>query len=358
MTLKHPYIGLPDRQFWENEPGIVRPALFDPVSPPPFSIARDEPIVTAGSCFAQHVARHLRARRFNHLVTEPAHPVFDHELAQRFNYGVFSARYGNIYTTRQLRQTLLRAYGVFDPIETSWPRGDTGRVIDPFRPQIQPDGFVSEAELLADRDVHLAAIRSAVEQAAVFVFTLGLTETWADRRDGAIFPLAPGVAGGAYDAEIFEFSNFGVDETTEDLVFALGFLRERNPDVKIILTVSPVPLNATMEDRHVFVSTTWSKAVLRIAAENACQALDRTVYFPSYEIITSPHARGIYYGDDRREVTDRGVRHVMRLFLQHFADAESQAAPAGREKADVQAHMAAMDRLVDALCDEEAISNR
>jgi hypothetical protein len=42
----------------------------------------------------------------------------------------------------------------------------------------------------------------------VLVFTFGLTESWRNRADGAIFPLAPGVAGGEFHGDRYEFVNF------------------------------------------------------------------------------------------------------------------------------------------------------
>lgn len=315
MSPRHPYQGLPDRQFWKKDPAIADGALFDPVSPAPFRLGRATRVVTAGSCFAQHLARHLVAAGYGHFVTEPAHGLFPPDLAARFNYGAFSARYGNVYTARQLLQLFQRAYGIFTPGAEAWPQGSGARVVDPFRPQIQPEGFVSLEELRADRESHFAAIRRAVEGAEVFVFTLGLTEAWEDPRDGAIFPLAPGVAGGQWDEGAARFVNFDEAQTADDLIAALSFLRARNPGVKVVLTVSPVPLNATYESRHVWVSTTWSKAALRLAAETACKALPEVIYFPSYEVITAPHLRGRYFGPDAREVLPEGVAHVMRLFL-------------------------------------------
>jgi len=88
--------------------------------------------------------------------------------------------------------------------------------------------------------------------------------------------------------------------------------------VKILLTVSPVPLVATYEKRHVLVSNTVSKSVLRVAADEVERAFDNVIYFPSYEIITSPANSGKYYQDDLRRVTDIGIDHVMRVFSKHF----------------------------------------
>ena len=359
MTRRTPYSGLPDRQFWSKDPGITVPEDFDPVTAVPFTISNTDRVVTAGSCFAQHLAKGLELAGFNHFVTEAAHPMFSARLAARYNYGAFSARYGNVYTARQFLQLLHRAYGEFDPQAVFWPKGAQGRVVDPFRPQIQPEGFVSLDELLADRVQHFAAIRYAVEQADVLVFTLGLTEAWEDSRDGAVFPLAPGVAGGVYVPELVRFRNFDLDETKADLLAALAFVRARNPKLRLMLTVSPVPLNATYEDQHVFVSTAYSKAVLRCAAEAAARALPQCAYFPSYEIITAPQIRGRYYGPDCREVLPAGVAHVMKTFFRHFAG-EGEAPVNSERPARLIAgeiHRAEMQRVIDVLCDEEAINN-
>lgn len=360
MFKRHPYVGRPDYQFWRKEPGVAEPALFDPVGTPGFLIEPADKVVTAGSCFAQHVARFLAQAGFDFLVTEQPHSLLAKPVADKLNYGLFSARYGNIYTTRQLRQLLERAYGMFTPIDGAWRRQD-GRWVDPFRPQILPGGYVSPREVELDRDIHLAAVRRAIEEMSVFVFTLGLTESWLDSRDGAAYPLAPGVAAGLYDDSIHEFRNFDVSEVSEDLQWSLDFIRSRNPSVKFILTVSPVPLNATALDRHVAVSTAYSKAVLRVVAEQVCHANAHCDYFPSYEIITSPITRAAYFEDDAREIRMEGVRHVMSLFLKHYADMPTGTPGTPKLPRDkpekIPNRIEQAEALMQVLCDEEAIDN-
>lgn len=361
MTKRHPYAGQPDYQFWRKDPGLLEPSLFDPVGKPAFAVDAQDRVVTAGSCFAQHVARYLEQSGFDFLVTEQPHPLLHESVARKLNYGLFSARYGNIYTTRQLRQLLERAYGTFKPIDGAWQRED-GRWVDPFRPQILPGGYVSSREVKLDRKAHFSAIRRAIDRMSVFIFTLGLTESWMDRRDGAVYPLAPGVAGGAYDETIHEFRNFDVGEVAADLQWSLDFIRSRNPSVKFVITVSPVPLNATALDRHVAVSTSYSKSVLRVAAEQVCNANDLCDYFPSYEIITSPITRAAYFEDDAREIRPEGVHHVMSLFLKHYADMQSgmpgpYLAVSGRRSTKAPSRMEQAEALMQALCDEEAIDN-
>ena len=93
--MTHPYSGKPNRQFWKREPGLDDPSLLDPVSSPEFRISPKDRVVTAGSCFAQHVARALSEAGFRHHVTERAHPIIPKKLAEAHRYGMFSARYGN-----------------------------------------------------------------------------------------------------------------------------------------------------------------------------------------------------------------------------------------------------------------------
>lgn len=355
----HPYANAPAYRFWRKAVAEPPANEIDPVVVGKFEIRATDKVATAGSCFAQHMARYLSASGFSYFVTETAHPILPPNLVQDYNYGTFSARYGNIYTSRQLVQLLHRAYGLFTPAEDVWPAAD-GSFIDPFRPQIQPAGFATEAEFRADRQSHFAAIRTMVEHLDVFVFTLGLTETWIHDRDGAVFPVCPGVSGGEFDPGRHKFVNLRTSEVVTDMTEALRFIRGRNPGAKFVLTVSPVPLIATAADRHVLVSTTYSKACLRVAAEEIVETFEGAAYFPSYEIITGNHARGRYFADDLRSVTELGVQHVMRMFMRHYTR-QGESAGATVNSQDTAQQDAAAEQLawtkevVAAVCDEEAL---
>lgn len=312
----HPYQHIGDHQFWKRAVTWAPPGGLDPVVHTRYSIGPDDSIGTLGSCFAQHLARHLARSGIRYFVPEAAPEGMSPQEAQRRQYGVFSARYGNVYTVRQAVQLVERAFGDFVPVEEPWERGEV--LVDPFRPTVEPDGFVDAPALLADRERHLAAVRRVFSESSVLVFTLGLTEAWRSRSDGAVFATAPGVNGGEWDPERYEFVNFDIDEVRGDLRRWCDLVRSVNPRVRVLLTVSPVPLIATYEDRHVLVSTNWSKSVLRVAAEDAYQAFDFVDYFPSYELISAATAPRNYFAPDLREVTDVGVAHVMRSFTRHY----------------------------------------
>ncbi|MFP1631691.1 GSCFA domain-containing protein [Zhengella sp. ZM62] len=353
---KSPYSTLPDHCFWRRANRGAKEGAVDPVVQAGFHITPDMKIATAGSCFAQHIARQLSKSGFNYFVAERAHPLIRAEVARRMNYGTFSARFGNLYTTRQLWQLAQRAYGRFTPHEDAWEH--EGGWLDPYRPNIQPGGFVTLEELHADRAQHFAAVRTMLEECDVFVFTFGLTEAWRSKVDGAVFPLCPGTAGGTFDPGRHEFVNFTVDEVVADFSAFTDFLLEVNPDVNILMTVSPVPLMATARaDTSVIVSTAYSKAVLRVATEMLAAKYEEAFYFPSYEVITGNHAMGRYFEEDLREVHPAGVAHVMRLFMKHYCGIETGAPrplPA-RDDDSGDAFAEKMAENIGVICDEELL---
>jgi hypothetical protein len=156
------------------------------------------------------------------------------------------------------------------------------------------------------------------------------------------------VAAGRFDPDRHRFLNLGVREVVEDLDAFRAELRAVNPMARLILTVSPVPLAATAEPRHVWTATTLSKAVLRVAAEEIATR-PGAIYFPAYEIITSPAARGGYFEADLRSVSAAGVDHVMRLFFTHLVEPGAvQPEPVPADDPFLEQARAA----VEILCDE------
>lgn len=349
--MSNPYSNLHNHQFWRRSVAGVERFRFDPVVETRFVIAPEQRVATAGSCFAQHISNRLSRIGFNYFVTESGDEL-DEATRRELNYGVFSARYGNIYTSRQLLQLFQECQGQRIPAERTWLRDD-GRYVDALRPQIAPAGFGSPDEVISAREIHLARVREMFGQCDIFVFTLGLTETWRSTLDGTVYPLAPGVAGGSFDPERHEFVNLGIHEVMDDMESFLALLRHLNPRVKVVLTVSPVPLIATYENRNVLVSTTYSKSVLRVAADMLYRNHPEWIeYFPSYEIITGNYNNSAYYESDYRGINSIGVDHAMRCFLQHYTAGGAQAA---EQTAADPVVIAGSQANADVVCDEEAI---
>lgn len=341
----NPYQSLPPRSFWR--PAVAEPDMLDidDLWTPKFAIGQDDVVLTAGSCFAQHIGRAMVGRGMNWRDTEPAPPGLTPDQRRSRHYGVFSFRTGNIYTAATLRQWLAWAHGTAPPPDEVW--SSAGRYFDPPRPAVEPDGYASAADVLAARRVTLDAIRRGVAEASCLVFTLGLTEAWVDRGDGTVHAVCPGTVRGTFDADRYAFHNFTVAEVHRDLAAAIDLARAANPDLRVLLTVSPVPLTATATGGHALVATTYSKSVLRAVAGQLALERDHVDYFPSYEIITGFPFRGVFFEPNLRTVTAEGVSFVMRRFFGALT-----RRPAGAPSVEPARHVPGEE---DLLCDDAVL---
>ena len=166
------------------------------------------------------------------------------------------------------------------------------------------------------RAQHLNAVRRALTDMDLFVYTFGLTEAWVDKRDGTVYPTAPGTIAGTFDPELFEFKNFTFNEVMDDFLRFRQVILRRNNRARFLVTVSPVPLTATASNEHVLAATTYSKSVLRAVAGELSQKFADVDYFPSYEIIASHFSRGAFYENNLRSIQTAGVENVMRIFFE------------------------------------------
>lgn len=331
--MKSPYSELPARNYWRSGVTESHPLTVEGLYFKKFEIAPTDKVATAGSCFAQHVSNFMRKSGYAVMDVEPPPPGLPADVAKSFGYEIYSARYGNIYTVRQLLQLARDAESGHVDAANVWEKD--GRFFDALRPNVEPNGFRSVEEVLALRRDHLAKVKMLFAEMNILVFTFGLTETWIDRRSGRVFPTAPGTIAGEFDPEVFAFKNFGFNEVYDDFVAFHELVRKRNPGIRFILTVSPVPLTATAMDKHVLVATTQHKSVLRAVAGALADAHENIDYFPSYELIASPFSKAFFYDANLRTVNPGGVASVMRIFFdQHrpLGAAANEAGENGGEK--------------------------
>jgi hypothetical protein len=268
--------------------------------------------------------------------------------AAEYGYNVFSCRYGNIYSTRQLRQLFDEALGVREPILRF---AETGlqNVIDLMRPNMTEIGFSSPEEAKLDRLYHLSRVREMVEQMQVFIFTLGLTETWIEQAADVVYGSHPGVFAESIDAGFATAVNLGYDEVVDDLNYVLDLIARHNQNspVRVILTVSPVGLAATHQDAHVLMATSYSKSVLRAAAGKLAATRDNVDYFPSFEIFSLSQSFGQFLAEDLRDVNPEGVAVAMRAFEAMFLETSSAVAPRAERPAAAPTDQGAAERECD-----------
>ncbi|HTT98316.1 MAG TPA: GSCFA domain-containing protein [Rhizomicrobium sp.] len=322
--MKSPYSNLPPQRFWRTGVCESDPQTIDGLYRKKFTIAPTDNVATAGSCFAQRIAMFMRANGFTVMDLEPPPPELSAEDAKKAGYSVYSARYGNIYTVRQLLQLAQDAQSSYVDPANVWAKN--GRFYDALRPNIGDDGFTSVEDVLAERRAHLAKVKQLFDEMDVFIFTFGLTEAWLDRKSGRVFPTAPGTIAGDYDPAIIEFKNFGFNEIYDDFVAFQDLVRKANPDVRFILTVSPVPMTATATDKHVLTANTYLKSLLRTVAGALSDDFDHIDYFPGYEMVATPFSKAAFYEDNMRLVSAPGLKAVMRVFFEQHGEHRVQGA--------------------------------
>ncbi|MCP4397977.1 MAG: GSCFA domain-containing protein [bacterium] len=339
-STSNPYARLETRAFWKT--GLTEEVLPD-VWRPKWQLRPEDRVVTFGSCFAQYLGPALRARRFTWWETEPPPQKLSPENALRFGYNRFSCRTGAITTPTSLRQWIGWTLGDEEPPDEYWLDGD--RVVDPFRPSIEPGGFVSRAEMLASRNQTLASMQRAILEADVFLFTLGMTESWVHDPGGWVYPACPGTAAGRFDPGRHRFVNLSFLQARRALVGTLERLWAVRPELKVLLSVSPVPLTATASGAHVLAATSYSKSILRAVSG---ELADRpgVDYFPSYELVMAPVPlfRKQMFEANRRSVSAWAVDRVMdTFFTAHGVQPLTQSRPESGQQAHPTASEADCD---------------
>ena len=316
--MNNPYENLPLSAFWRTGVAQENPAGINNIYKKKYNITKKTKIAAAGSCFAQHISRHLKKNGFNVMDVEPPPPGLPDELHHKYGFSMYSARYGNIYTIKHLLQLAQEAAGEWTPVDWIWAK--EGRFYDAFRPSVEPHGLASPEDVIAHRTHHIKNLRKLFESLDLFIFTLGLTEMWINKQSGFAYPTAPGVIVGKFEEEKHEFRNAGFHEVVRDFTAFRKIVKKiRNGrPFRILLTVSPVPLTATASGSHVLTSSVYSKAILRAAAGELSSNKKRIDYFPSYEIATNPRLYPSSFSDNLRTIREDAVQIIMdHFFMEH-----------------------------------------
>jgi hypothetical protein len=73
----------------------------------------------------------------------------------------------------------------------------------------------------------------------------------------------------------------------EEISQTIETIEKVNPDIQIILSVSPVPMERTFQKKHVVIANLEGKISLVKAAKELSTQKDNIYYFPSYEMVSS-----------------------------------------------------------------------
>ncbi len=114
-------------------------------------------------------------------------------------------------------------------------------------------------------------------------------------------------------SSFFNRRRLEVKEITEVLEKTFKRIKESNPTVRIVLTVSPV--------RHLkdgAIGNNVSKANLILAVHNLVDRLDFVDYFPSYEIVMDELRDYRFYASDLVHLSDTAVEYILEKIKTTF----------------------------------------
>lgn len=268
-----------------------------------FQFCPQDQIFTMGSCFARNIEEHLQA--YNIPTTQFSVPKS--EFDRRPN-GLL-----NEYNPASMAQRLVWAAAGFDTRQVEDAAHiDADRCID----LLLPNGSGVTLERLLQRRAEIDAIYAQLRSCKVLIMTLGLVECWFDNKTHTWLNRAPHPRFVKQSPERFSFVRLNADQSTRLLEAALQ--DTFNSGVRnILLTVSPVPLGTTFSGTDCVLANSYSKATLRVVAENLSHTFSNQLdYFPSYEIVSSG-GLSAFIGD-QIHVKDEVVQRVVNYMLSHY----------------------------------------
>jgi len=171
-----------------------------------------------------------------------------------------------------------------------------------------------------DRAIYLDCInkrlsesRLALQQANVLLITFGTAYVFRSLKKDMI-------VGNCHKLPASQFNRYllSVDEIFEEWVKIIKELRQFNPSLKILFTVSPI---RHMKDGA--LDNQVSKSTLLLALNKICKAATELYYFPSYEIMMDELRDYRFYAGDMIHPNEVAIRYIWERFCDTHIASES-----------------------------------
>jgi hypothetical protein len=257
-------------------------------------IKRDTKALAFGSCFAEYFIQFLKAHGYNKWM------INEEELAPCMENLLLSLgqSFENAFV---IEQQFRWAFGEFTPSSFLW--------------------FTKDKQYFEATEERRANIRENFEQVDVVVITLGLSEIWFDRIENE--PMWRSIPQHLYDKDRHVFKLATVDETIAVFLRLNQLIEKYLPQLKVVFTISPIPLLATFRDQSPVTANLVSKSILKVALDAfltnpLVKITERYYYFPSYEIVL--HWFEQPFEEDYRHIKGEVATQVMEVFGVVYTD--------------------------------------
>jgi GSCFA family len=175
--------------------------------------------------------------------------------------------------------------------------------------------FANLAYLLGLKGNQSDPVHQEIEKADIYVLTIGVAPCWFSSANGQ-FVFRPDLR----NINKYFQRTLTVNEAKDALLNVFELIYAINPKIKIVLTLSPVPLRSTFEFESAIVADCVSKSVLRAAIHEALLACkkQKPIYYPSFEIVRWAGAHvGDAFGEDGMptHVSEKYVKQIIASFI-------------------------------------------
>jgi tetratricopeptide (TPR) repeat protein len=275
---------------------------------PSFALEPGEAVMTIGSCFARNIEARLGELGFRIPARELSLPA--EERASDTENDLL-----NKYTPHSIINELRWAF------ETPFPDESLLEVRGEWHdPHLASNVAPASLERVRERRAMVAGLYRRLPECRVVVLTLGLVEVWFDTQLGLHLNGAPPTPCLKQEPERFRLEVLSHAQVLAALETIHALLKTHgHPQVKLLVTVSPVPMRATFTGADALVANAYSKATLRSAVGEFVRGHDGVDYFPSYEIATLT-LRTTAFQEDNRHVApalvDAIVDRVVRAYCE------------------------------------------
>lgn len=290
-----------------DEENRVEP-ITKPAFDVPFRLKPGESIFTIGSCFARHIEGELRDRGFK---------IPMRELFTKGAFEDLPPQIVNNFGTPSIYNELAWAFGeeTFDENKAVIEVG-TNKYVDLHMVNSIKPGPLED--VLARRRGLMESTRSLID-CRVLIMTLGLAEVWWDEEAQVYLNTAPLPGVMKANPARFSLHVLSFQECHDYLQRALDIaFKYGRDDLRVIVTVSPVPMMETHRREDVITANCYSKSVLRAVAEQIVASDERVTYFPSYESVTLTDRR-IAWADDfvhtTRAIVEFNVERMVNAYV-------------------------------------------
>lgn len=275
---------------------------------PKFTIDRNAKVFTIGSCFARNVEEKLEDNGVEVLSRDFVLDVEDYNVPARPNAAL------NKFNTQSIEDeiAMVLADKEYDPNEIFIEID--GKYFDPLASYTK----IADLERVKSIREKIILVTSKIEEAGVVVITLGQNEAWVDLETRLHLNTAPPPSLLKRYKDRFGVELMNYEENMECLCNIMEMIKSKcSRDVKVIVTVSPVPMGTTLSNMDVISANVYSKSMLRICAQELMERYDFVDYFPSYEMATSS-PRTLAWERDLLHVTDEAVGFITGQFIDRY----------------------------------------